>query len=169
MFVNTRLVQVDMPPGTGDIQLTLGQQVAISSAVIVTTPQRLSFVDVVKVLHCTTLHYTTLHYNTIPPTPHYTALFHYSRLPLSVHEGIDLFRALKIPTSAVVENMAYFECAWGRRHYPFGSGHVDALQERFSMGEKNVFRMPILPQVRGCVFRIAESGRLLVRAFDFVV
>ncbi|MDH2375002.1 iron-sulfur cluster carrier protein ApbC [Cobetia sp. 3AK] len=39
---------IDMPPGTGDIQLTLSQKVPVSGAVIVTTPQDIALLDAQK-------------------------------------------------------------------------------------------------------------------------
>ncbi len=39
---------VDMPPGTGDIQLTLAQQVPVAGSVIVTTPQDIALLDARK-------------------------------------------------------------------------------------------------------------------------
>jgi len=39
---------VDMPPGTGDIQLTLAQKVPVTGALIVTTPQDIALLDARK-------------------------------------------------------------------------------------------------------------------------
>ena len=39
---------IDMPPGTGDIQLTITQSVRLTGAIIVTTPQTLSLLDVAR-------------------------------------------------------------------------------------------------------------------------
>jgi ATP-binding protein involved in chromosome partitioning len=39
---------VDLPPGTGDVQLTLVQQIPLTGAVIVTTPQKLAVADAIR-------------------------------------------------------------------------------------------------------------------------
>jgi ATP-binding protein involved in chromosome partitioning len=39
---------IDLPPGTGDIQLTLAQKVPVTGAVIVTTPQDIALIDARK-------------------------------------------------------------------------------------------------------------------------
>ncbi len=41
---------IDLPPGTGDIQLTLAQKIPVSGAVIVTTPQDIALLDARKAL-----------------------------------------------------------------------------------------------------------------------
>ena len=41
---------IDLPPGTGDIQLSLSQYLNISGAVIVSTPQEISLIDVRKAI-----------------------------------------------------------------------------------------------------------------------
>ncbi|MGI9524409.1 MAG: P-loop NTPase, partial [Hyphomicrobiaceae bacterium] len=42
------VIVIDMPPGTGDVQLTMAQQVPLSGAIIVSTPQDLALIDARK-------------------------------------------------------------------------------------------------------------------------
>jgi len=44
------ILVVDLPPGTGDVQLTLSQRIPVSGAVIVTTPQDIALLDARKAL-----------------------------------------------------------------------------------------------------------------------
>lgn len=41
---------IDLPPGTGDIQLTLAQKIPVTAAIIVTTPQDIALIDAVRAL-----------------------------------------------------------------------------------------------------------------------
>ncbi|KAG2194945.1 hypothetical protein INT46_003064 [Mucor plumbeus] len=42
------LLVIDMPPGTGDVQLTISQQIVVDGAVIISTPQDIALIDAVK-------------------------------------------------------------------------------------------------------------------------
>lgn len=42
------IMVIDLPPGTGDVQLSLIQKISISGSVIVTTPQDIALIDVVR-------------------------------------------------------------------------------------------------------------------------
>ena len=50
MWSNLDYLLIDLPPGTGDIQLTLSQKVPLTGAVIVTTPQDIALIDAKKAL-----------------------------------------------------------------------------------------------------------------------
>ncbi len=45
---NVDIMVIDMPPGTGDIQITLSQKLNLDGAVIVSTPQDIALIDAVK-------------------------------------------------------------------------------------------------------------------------
>ena len=47
-WAGTDFLVVDLPPGTGDVHLSLSQTVAVTGAVVVTTPQRVAMADVRK-------------------------------------------------------------------------------------------------------------------------
>ena len=42
------VIVIDLPPGTGDIQISLAQQVNLAGAIIVSTPQDIALLDVIK-------------------------------------------------------------------------------------------------------------------------
>lgn len=100
---------LDMPPGTGDVQLTVCQELELSGAVSVTTPSKLAAVDAAK--------------------------------------GVEMFTSLGVPTLAIVENMSYFDCEGGTRHFPFGKSIKDSIggldQTSSNLKESNIFQFPI--------------------------
>jgi ATP-binding protein involved in chromosome partitioning len=75
---------LDLPPGTGDVQVTLVQRVPLAGAIIVSTPQEMALAD--------------------------------------VRRGIGMFEKTHAPILGVIENMAYFEDASGKRTHIFGEG-----------------------------------------------
>eukprot|EP00850_Spirogloea_muscicola_P021917 SM000268S09733 [mRNA] locus=s268:108051:111110:+ [translate_table: standard] len=108
---------IDMPPGTGDIQLTICQAVPLTAAVIVTTPQKLAFIDVAKGVRM------------------------FSKLKI-LSTGVE---SEQVPCVAVVENMCYFDGDEGRRYYPFGQGSGAEVVRQF--GIPHLFEMPIRPEL----------------------
>ena len=96
---------LDLPPGTGDIQLTLCQDVELSGAIGVTTPSKLAVADARK--------------------------------------GIQMFTTLGVPILAMVENMSFFECPEGTRHYPFGNGFKIFVESMTQINADNVCQLPL--------------------------
>ena len=143
---------IDMPPGTGDIQLTLAQIVNISAAVIVTTPQRLSFVDVVKGVDlfdtvnvpCIAVVENMADYATYSfPEGFYDALGAKAATAAAVSAAFnsDPTKAMEAVTKVIKEAVE----AQKKPRKLFGEGHNVRLKEMW--GIENIVSIPLLEEV----------------------
>ena len=124
---------VDMPPGTGDVQLTLSQDFRVSAAVLVTTPQRLSFVDVVKGVEM----FDKVGIPTIAVMENMCGM----RLTALEEKAEALIRRHGLPEAAADDLRALL----AEPQSIFGASHVTRLREMW--GIEASFSLPLLPQV----------------------
>lgn len=140
-----------MPPGTGDIQLTLAQIMNISCAVVVTTPQRLSFVDVVKGIDlfdtvnipCVAVVENMADYDTYSFTDGF-----YDSLANSILEKPAIAQSAETLSSTI---RAAVE-AQKRPKRMFGDGHLHRLRDMWGMD--NLVSIPLLEDLSTC----ADAG-----------
>lgn len=157
---------VDMPPGTGDIQLTLAQIMNISAAVIVTTPQRLSFVDVVKGIDlfdtvnipCVAVVENMAEYSAYSFPPEF-----YEELGAKAASVAAAATALSSdPSKAFTSVSKCIKEAIENQRKPmrlFGEGHATRLREMW--GIDNVISLPLLEDVSKC----GDSGTPYVLSY----
>ena len=128
---------VDMPPGTGDVQLTLSQDFRVSAAVLVTTPQRLSFVDVVKGVEM----FDKVGIPTVAVMENMCGF----RLPTGAgslqEQGEALIRKHSLADDAAAELRELL----GAPQPLFGDSHVTKLKEMWGIASS--FSLPLMPDV----------------------
>jgi DUF971 family protein len=143
-----------MPPGTGDIQLTLSQIMNISAAVVVTTPQRLSFVDVVKGIDM----FDTVNVPCIAVVENMAQVTSYSfddkfyddlsSVLLTMKDKENVKQALQ---SSITSRKMQLRL--------FGAGHSQRLKDMW--GIDNIVSLPLLEEVSQC----GDSGKPYVLSY----
>ncbi len=108
---------IDMPPGTGDAQLTLAQKQVLTAAILVSTPQEIALID--------------------------------------VRRALNMFQTMNVPIAGIIENMAWFEDAAGKKNYIFGEGGA----KKFAEENDTLFlgQVPLTPELR----QAADEGNTI--------
>src|SRR3982751_4346050 len=148
---------VDMPPGTGDIQLTLAQKVPVTGAVIVTTPQDIALIDARKGLK--------MFEKVGIPILGIVENMSYHRCPSCGHES-------HIFGSGGAERMARDYASEVLGQLPLD----EAIRQQADSGKPTVVSAPDSPAAeiyrriaRRCAVKIAESQRDMTAKFPNIV
>jgi Mrp family chromosome partitioning ATPase/DUF971 family protein len=144
---------LDMPPGTGDVQLTLTQRLNITAAVIVTTPQELSFADVVRGVEmfdsvnvpCVAVVENMAYYQVHQPGIDRRALMvaiaeKLRKEEVAMNGAID-----KLAEELVDIVVTNSESSKGEKVRIFGAGHTERLSKEW--GLEHIFQMPLLEKI----------------------
>jgi Mrp family chromosome partitioning ATPase len=163
---------IDMPPGTGDIQLTLAQIMDISGAVIVTTPQRLSFVDVVKGIDmfdtvnvpCVAVVENMAEYATYEFDEHFFTMLA-EKAAQAADVGGD--RAATVQRLDELLTKAVSERKTSRRL--FGEGHTQRLRDMWGMD--TIISLPLLDEISksgdsGLPYVLSNPDSRVAKAID---
>ena len=119
------ILVVDMPPGTGDIQLTLAQKAKVTGAIIVTTPQDIALLDAIR--RPSLAKAVATGRQRWPPEG-----VQQGNILLDAIKGIEMFRKVNIPVFGIVENMAVHICSQcGHQEAIFGEGGGDRAAESY--------------------------------------
>lgn len=106
------------------LQISVGQSVSLSGAVVVTTPQELAVVDVLKGLRMFEVMKVRRRHSSSSPAQAHSLPFRIMHAS-ETDSRRDLTWVSQVPTLAVVENMAYFLCGkCDEKHRIFGKGEA---------------------------------------------
>lgn len=159
-----------MPPGTGDIQLTLAQIMNISASVIVTTPQRLSFVDVVKGIDM----FDTVNVPSVAVVEN-MATFDAFAFDDDFYERTaqQLFQQVTSTPQPQTKDVAdSLRAAIEQQAHPrrlFGGGHLDRLREMWGM--EHLLSLPLVEELassgdKGHPYVLRHPHSIATRIFD---
>ncbi len=129
---------VDLPPGTGDAQLSLAQQAHLMGAVIVTTPQDVSVLDVKKAVNM----FTQVKVPVLGVVENMAGLSVSGSVSCAGEGSTVTIAGPDGPQEAKTDAQGKFECVLD----VFGSGGGDLIAEKF--GLPVLGRIPLDPAVR---------------------